>query len=141
MGLNYIASKVKWTPAEDNSLVNDEYGLWPSGKLNYIIVVGTMMYLVEKKPTDITYEVNFCAHYMFCSWYYQWLALKRIGIYLKVTSNKYFIINPSKELCRIDCYTDAEFLGMYGYDNPTDISFVKIITYYWITFSNILVLW
>ena len=49
------------------------------------------------------------------------MALIRIGRYLKVkgTLDKGLILKPSKEPC-IDCYPDADFAGLYGYEDVQD---------------------
>ncbi len=44
-------------------------------------------------------------------------------------------MNPSKEL-KIDCYPDADFAGMYGYENLSDPSCVKSRTAFVITVTN-----
>jgi hypothetical protein len=49
-------------------------------------------------------------------------------------------LNPSKEL-KIDCYPDADFSGMYGYENSSDPSCVKSRTGFVITVTNCPVLW
>ena len=39
---------------------------------------------------------------------------------MKGTSTMVFIVNPSGELCKIYFYPDADFVVMYGLENPTD---------------------
>ena len=100
-----------------------------------------MLYLDRQTRPNTTYAVNFCECYMFCYQHYRKLALKRVGQYLKGTSTKGLIINPSKGLCNIDCYPDADFVEMYNHWNPTDPSCVKSIAGYCINFANFPVLW
>ena len=50
------------------------------------------------------------------------------------------MLNPSKDLT-IDCYPDADFAGMYGYENSSDASCVKSRTGFVITVANCPVLW
>ena len=64
-----------------------------------------------------------------------------IGIYLKGTNTKGLILNPSKDFCNINCYTDDNFMGIYGHGNTTDPSCIKIGTGYCITFEIFPVLW
>ena len=52
------------------------------------------------------------------------MALKPIGQYLKATLDHGLVFNPSREL-KTDCYLDADFAGMYGYENSNDPSSVK----------------
>jgi len=69
------------------------------------------------------------------------MALKQIGWYLKATRKRGLILNPSKDLYKVDDYPDADFAGMYGYEKPTDPSCVKSRTGYVITFVDCPVLW
>ncbi len=46
-------------------------------------------------------------------------APKTLGRYLLKTHDKGLILNPSKEL-NIDAYPDADFAGLYGYDDSLD---------------------
>ncbi len=73
---------------------------------------------------------------MFCPKHYHELALKRIGRYLKQTSDRGMVMNPSIDICKIDAYPDADFAGMYGYEKPTDPSRVKSCSGFDITFAN-----
>ena len=59
-----------------------------------------------------------------------------IGRYLKGTITKGLILNPSNEMCKIDCYPDADFAGIYGHEKPTDTSCVKSRTGYCSNFEN-----
>ena len=63
-------------------------------------------------------------------------ALKRIGRYLKATRDRGLILNPKSDLCKLDCYTDSDFAGMYGQKLPTDPACVKSRTGFVITFAN-----
>ncbi len=45
------------------------------------------------------------------------------------------MLNPSREL-KIDCYPDADFAGLYGYENLSDPSCVKSRTGFVITVVN-----
>ena len=54
---------------------------------------------------------------------------KKIGQYLKLTTDRVSVLNPSLGL-KIDCYPDAKFHGFYGNDKATDIACVKIQTGY-----------
>ena len=44
------------------------------------------------------------------------LALKCIGCYLKQTSYRGVVMNPSSNVCKIDDYPNADFSGMYGHE-------------------------
>jgi hypothetical protein len=69
------------------------------------------------------------------------LALKCIGRYLKKTSDRGMVMNPSTDICKIDAYLDADFAGMYGHEKPTDPSCVKSCSGFVITFADVPILW
>jgi hypothetical protein len=77
---------------------------------------------------------------MFCPKRSHDLALKRIGQYLKATHDCGLVLNPSREL-KIDCYPDADFAGIYGYENLSDPSCVKSRTGLVITVAKCPILW
>ena len=77
---------------------------------------------------------------MFCSKRSHELALKRIGRYLKNTSSRGMIINPTRELT-IDAYPGADFAGMYGHEKPTDPACAKSRSGFVIVFAGVPVLW
>lgn len=47
------------------------------------------------------------------------MALKRIGRYLKLTWEHGLILKPTKAL-NVDAYPDADFAGLYGYEDGLD---------------------
>ena len=51
------------------------------------------------------------------------------------------ILNQNDNECKIDCYPDTDFAGMYGHEKPTDPACVKSRTGLIITFADCLVLW
>ena len=78
---------------------------------------------------------------MFCPRRSHEVALKRIGRYLKHTRDRGIVLNPSKDVCKVDCYPDADFAGLYGHEKPYDPSCVKSRTGYVITFADCPVHW
>ena len=67
--------------------------------------------------------------------------MKRIGRYLKATQYRGSILNPNSGVCKLDCYPDADFAGMYGHKLPTDPVCVNSRTEFVITFANCPVYW
>jgi hypothetical protein len=67
-------------------------------------------------------------------------ALKRIGRYLRGTLTKGLILNPSTTL-NIDCYTDADFAGLWTRDNKEDPHCIHSQSGYVICLANCPVLW
>ena len=140
LGLDDGYARGKHTPAETKPLVKDEDGVAATEGFSYSSVVGMLLYLSGHTRPDITYAVNCCARYMFCPKRSHELALKRIGRYLKNTSSRGMIINPTRELT-IDAYPDADFAGMYGHEKPTDPACAKSRSGFVIVFAGVPVLW
>ncbi|KAL7460058.1 hypothetical protein ACHAXS_000525 [Conticribra weissflogii] len=116
LGLDIGTAKSKFTPLKSKPIVKDEDGESLSGDFSYSSVVGMMLYLMGHSRPDIAYAVNCAARYMFCPKHLYEIASKRIGQYLKVTREQGLVLDPLKEL-KIDAYPDADFAGMYGYEN------------------------
>ncbi len=127
LGLDDGYAKGKHTPAESKPLVKDADGTGVHGGFRYSSVVGMLLYLSGHTHPDIAYAVNCCARYMFCPKHSHELALKRIGRYLKQTSDRGMVMNASTDICKIDAYPDANFAfaGMYGHEKPVDPPCVK----------------
>lgn len=141
LGLDDGMAKGKLTPAESTPLVKNEEGTPASGTFNYASVVGMLLYLAGHTRPDIAYAVNCCARYMFCPKHSHEQALKRIGRYLKATRTRGLVLNPSSDKCKLDCYPDADFAGMYGHEKPTDPACAKSRTGFVINFADCPVLW
>jgi hypothetical protein len=141
LGLDDGYAKGKHTPAESKPLVKYADGEGAHGGFGYSSVVGMLLYLSGNTRPDIAYAVNCCARYMFCPKHSHELALKCIGRYLKQTSERRMIVNPSNDICKIDAYPDADFAEMYGHEKPVDPSCVKSRTGFVITFADVPILW
>jgi hypothetical protein len=122
-------------------LVKDADGEAAHGRFSYSSVVGMLLYLSGHTRPNIAYAVNCCARYMFCPKHSHELALKRIGRYLKKTSDWGMVMNPSTDICKCDAYPDADFAGMYGHEKPTNPSCVKSCSGFIITFADVPILW
>ena len=59
---------------------------------------------------------------------------------LKATATRGMVINPTTEQS-IDAYPDADFAGMYGYENPTDPACAKSWSGFVIVFAGVPVMW
>ena len=78
---------------------------------------------------------------MFRPRHYQKLSLKRVGRYLKGTKDKLLMLNPSSYIFNIYCFSNADFSGIYGHENPIDPLCVKRRTFFVIIFTNFPLLW
>jgi hypothetical protein len=68
------------------------------------------------------------------------LLLKRIVRYLKGSQDKGLLMEPSKDIS-FDCYVDADFVGLYGYEEPQNPLSVKSRTGYVLMLANCPLLW
>jgi hypothetical protein len=147
LGLDAGTVNGKATPAEHAPLTKDEKGPEASGEFNYASVVGMLLYLSGHSRPDIAYAVNCSARYMFCPRRSHEEALKRIGRYLKTTRNRGLVLNPVcdsngvADVLQIDDYPDADFAGLYGYEENTDPASSKSRTGFAITVAKCPVLW
>jgi hypothetical protein len=140
LGLCSSMSTAISTPAEAAALPKDADGEPASGAFNYAAVVGMMLYLSGHSRPDIAFAVHQCACYTFQPTRRHELALIRIGRYLKGTLDKGLIMEPCADP-RIDCYPDADFAGLYGYEDSQDPHCARSRTGYVILAFNCPVLW
>ena len=148
LGLDVDMVTGKATPAEKAPLVKDLDGPNAIGSFSYSSVVGMLLYLEGLTRPDISYAVNCTARYMFCPRKRHEDALKRIGRYLKATCDRGLILDPrpakdndGNNVLQIDSYPDADFAGMYVYDENTDPASVKSHTGFIVSVANCPVLW
>ena len=130
----------KYTPAVPEALVIDKEGEPPNGTYNYASVIGMLQYLQGHSRPDITFAVSQCARYVHNTRRSHEIALERIGQYLKKTMDEGLILKPTG-LLDIDCYVDADFAGLWPYEDKQDPSSVKSRTGFAICISNCPVIW
>lgn len=140
IGLSLSESTPKGTPAERKPLVKDLDGEPPQESFNYASVVGMLLYLSGHTRPDLAYSVSQVARFMFNNRRSHELALKRIGRYLIGTADKGMFLTP-KDTLDIDAFPDADFAGLYGYEDLTDPVCVRSRTGYVILVANCPVLW
>ena len=68
------------------------------------------------------------------------MALKMICRYLQGTKDNGLVFNSSKKMV-VDCYSDADFAGLWGYEYPQDSIFTRSRTVFVVTFANCPLLW
>ena len=140
LGLDSKYSNPCATPAENAALPWDVDGEPATGSFNYAAVVGMMLYLTGHSRPDCAFAVHQCARYTFEPKRSHEAALKRIGRYLKGTKDKGLILDPGDDYS-IDCYPDADFAGLWGYEHPQDPHCARSRTGYVITLAGCPVLW
>ena len=128
------------TPAAYGALPADKDGDPPQGTYNYASVVGMLQYLQAHSRPDITFAVSQCARYVHNPRRSHEIALERIGQYLRGTMDRGMIIQPTNQL-QLDCFVDADFAGLWGYENKNDPSCVKSRTGFVFKMAGCPVLW
>ncbi len=140
LDLDDPSTKLKATPADRKPLVKDADGPPSDAAFSYASVVGMLLYLAGHSRPDIAYAVNCCARYTFCPKRSHIAALKRIGRYLKLTRDKGLILDPMEEL-KIEAFPDADFAGLYSYEESTDPTCTQSRTGFVINVANCPVFW
>jgi hypothetical protein len=132
------------TPAIPNQTLpsHEHDGEPPQGLYSYPSVIGMLQYLANHTRPDISFAVAQCARYTHNPKLQHEHALERIGLYLKRTLDKGLVLQPDHDRpLDIDCYVDADFAGLFGYEQPHDPSSVKSRTGYVICVANCPVIW
>jgi hypothetical protein len=119
LGLDMDQTNAKETPAERKPLVKDENGKPQQDSFNYASVVGMLLYLSGHTRPDLAYSSSQVARFMFNPKHSHEIAIKLIGCYLIGTNDKGMIIKPTSTI-DIDAYPDADFAGLYGYEDNND---------------------
>ena len=66
--------------------------------------------------------------------------MKRICRYPQGTKDNGIVFNPSKKLV-VDCYSDADFAGLWVHEDPQDPICDRSGTRFVVTFANCPLLW
>ena len=99
-----------------------------------------LLYLSGHTRPDLAYSVSQVARFMFNPKHSHEIAIKRIGRYLIGTKDKGMIIKPTATI-GIDAYPDADFAGLYGYEDNNDPVCVCSRTGYVITVAGCPIFW
>ena len=128
------------TPALSKPLIEDKNGDPPQGRYNYASVIGMLQYLQAHSRPDITYAVSQCARFAFSPKRSHEQAVEKIGQYLKHTQDQGLILKPATSL-DIDCFVDADFAGLWPYEEKLDSTCVKSRTGFVICLANCPMVW
>jgi hypothetical protein len=117
--LNFQANtRIADTPAlVGEVLQRDEDGPSAAHDVPYSKIVGKLNFLEKSTRPDISFAVHQCARFSANPKQSHVAALRRIGRYLKGTSDKGMIIDPNNS-GSFECWADADFAGNYEKDNP-----------------------
>lgn len=128
------------TPCHKTPLTKDLDGDPATGNFSYASVVGMLLYLAGHTRPDLAYSVNSAARFTFAPRNSHEQAVKAIGRYLLKTRDKGLVLTPTKEL-NIQAFPDADFAGLYSYEDNRDPISVRSRTGFVITVANCPVLW
>ena len=104
---------------------------------SYDSVIGMMLYLESNTIPDISFAVHQCDWFTYNTKASQKKNVKRIYRYLQGTKENNLVFNPSNKLV-VDCYSDADFAGLWGHENPQDPICDRSRTGLVVTFANFL---
>ena len=139
-GMTDCNAKETPTSSDGKALGSDKKG--PRGKelWSYRSVVGMLLYLASNSRPDISFAVHQCARFTHDPKQSHEQALLRICRYLKGTRSQGLILRPSDSIA-VDCFVDADFLGLYGAEDVDDPMSVRSRTGYVILLANCPLLW
>ena len=107
---------------------------------NYASVIGMLMYLSANAHPEIQFAVHQCARFTHCPREIHEKAVKHICRYLKGAKGNGLMFTPTQslELC---CYVDADFAGLWNYEDDQDPVCVKSRTGYTMTLGGSPISW
>lgn len=111
-----------------------------TGEFNYRSAVGIAMYLANNTRLNCAMAVHQCARFSANPRLPHEQALKRIGRYLLGNADKGLIIRASKQM-KLDCYVDADFCGLFNYEDADDANSARSRSGYLLTLADIPILW
>jgi hypothetical protein len=117
---------------------SDPHDQW---RFNYRSVIGMLNYLANNTRPDISFAVHQCARFSHAPQQVHAEAVKRIGRYLIGTSKNGLIVRPTTTTCRLDCYADADFAGLWNAQQPNVVGNLRSRTGYLLTLGNTPVVW
>ena len=130
----------KTTPAATTPLGTDKFGEPFNEEWSYPAAVGMLLYLSSHTRPDIQFAVHQVACFSHCPRKSHAQAVKRIVRYLIGTRERGTMFQPdlSKGL---DCYVDANFAGLWSYEDEQDPVSVKSRTGFALTLFGCPIIW
>jgi hypothetical protein len=141
--INYVGladSNPKSTPATTAPLGSDKQGQPFSEEWSYPAAVGMLLYLSSNTRPDIQFAVHQVARFNHCPKHSHAQAVKRIVRYLLATSTKGIEFEPNISAGLV-CYVDADFAGLYSYEDDQDPVSVKSRTGFVLTLFGCPIIW
>jgi hypothetical protein len=133
---------VKQTPCATTPLGTDKSGPPHSEDWSYASAVGMLMYLAGNAHPEIAFAVHQCARFTHCPKQTHTTAIKHIAKYPKgiLDNDQGLIFHPTNDLT-LDCYVDADFAGLWGYEDDQDPVCVRSRTGYVMTMGGCPIHW
>ena len=107
---------------------------------NYASIIGMLMYLSSNSRPDIQFAVHQCARFTHNPKKSHVNAVKRIVRYLIATRDQGMVFECTSKM-KLDCYADADYAGMWGYESDQDPVCVKSRTGYIMTLGDCPLVW
>jgi hypothetical protein len=133
-----IDSKIKCTPASSMPLGTDAKGPALRNDYDSARVIGMLLYLSSNSRPDIQFAVHQCAQFTHNPKQSHRVAIKQICRYLP--KNRGLVFQPTKEMT-LGCYSDADFAGLWNYEDDQDPVCVKSHTGYVLTLAGCPLTW
>lgn len=111
-----------------------------SGDFNYRSAVGIAMYLANNTRLDCAMAVHQCARFCANPRVPHEQAIKRVGRYILGTMDRGLRIRAGNHM-RLDCYVDADFCGLFNYEDADDADSARSRTGFLLTLADIPILW
>ena len=99
-----------------------------------------MLYLASNTIPDVSFAVNQCARFTHNTKVSHGTAVKMMCWYLQGTKENGLVFNRYKKLV-VDCYSDADFAGLWGHEDHQDSICASSRTGFVATFANCSLLW
>jgi len=130
----------KPSPAAPDPLGADKLGEPFDEEWSYPSAIGMLLYLASNTRPDLTFSVHQAARFSHNPRKSHAQAVKRIIRYLLDTKDKGIIFEPKPDQ-GLDCWVDADFAGLYGYEDEQDPTSVKSRTGFCLTLFGCPVIW
>ena len=128
------------TPAAQEPLGSDKGGEPFNEEWSYPAAIGMLLYLSSNTRPDIQFAVHQAARHSHSPKKSHAQAVKRIIRYLIATSERGIEFVPDLS-SGLDCYVDADYAGMWGYEDEQDPVSVKSRTGFVLKLFNCPIVW
>ncbi len=125
------------TPATLNPLGTDAKGSPFSEDWHYASIIGMLMYLAGNAHPEVQFAVHQCARFTHCPRNSHAVAVKRICQYLQgVLQQKQGLTYTKGKGYQLDCFVDADFAGLWNFEDDQDPVCVRSRTGYVMTLNG-----